>query len=77
MKSIFTVAKNCYLETVSTGEYTSKYSGYATFTSFDGKQYRRRLQDKKLYNEYRYVVRFNNELLVLPFNLQSKLNKDL
>lgn len=72
MQSILTVAKNVYLETESDGPFTCQYTGYGLFTLYNGKVIRRKLVDKKLYNEFRYVVRYKNKLLLIPFNIPSK-----
>jgi hypothetical protein len=73
MKSIYTVAVNCYLEIKPDGHCSAIHTGFALFKGFTGKQYRRKLQEKKLAGDYRYMIRFNNELLLLPFNVQNKL----
>lgn len=77
MKSIYTVAKNCYIETIADSEFTCVASGYAQFDLLiDGKTIRRKLIDKKVYNECRYAVRYKNELLLLPFNISNRMKKD-
>lgn len=60
------------LETEKSGDYFSTYTGFVVF-EIDGKLYRRKLSDKKLFNEYRYIVRYKNNLYFLPYNIGSVL----
>ena len=60
------------LETEKSGEFCAVFTGYGLF-KIDGKKYRRKLLDIKLYNEYRYAVRYKNKVYFLPFNIGSEL----
>lgn len=62
--------ENVKLETLADSQYTAKFTGYAVF-KIDGKQYRRKTFDKILFSEYRFIVRFKNNLYYLPYNIES------